>query len=47
MILKAQGVPIAEAYRLRDEMRRVQPGDTLSMTIMRGGSLKELSVVVP
>jgi S1-C subfamily serine protease len=47
VILKAQGVPIAEGHRLRDQMRRVSPGDTLSMTIMREGRLQELSTVLP
>jgi S1-C subfamily serine protease len=47
VILKAQGVPIAERHRLREQMRRVGPGDTLSMTIMREGRLQELSTVLP
>jgi S1-C subfamily serine protease len=43
VILKAQGVPIGERHRLREEMRRVRPGDTLSMTVMRDGRIQELS----
>jgi serine protease Do len=47
VILKAQGVPIGEGHRLREEMRRVKPGDTLSMTVMRGGRVEELSTTLP
>jgi S1-C subfamily serine protease len=47
VILKAQGVPIGEAQRLRDQLRRVGPGDTLSVTVMREGRLRELSTVLP
>ena len=47
VILQAQGVPIAEGHRLREEMRRVGPGDTLSMTIMRDGRIQGLSTVLP
>jgi S1-C subfamily serine protease len=47
VILKAQGVPIGEAHRLRDQFRRVGPGDTLSVTIMREGRIQELSTVLP
>ena len=47
VILKAQGVPIGEAHRMRDELRRVSPGDTLSVTIMREGRIRELSTVFP
>lgn len=46
MILKAQGVPIGEGHRLREELRRVGPGDTLSVTIMREGRVQELSTVL-
>jgi S1-C subfamily serine protease len=46
VILKAQGVPIGEAHRLRDQLRRVGPGDTLSVTIMREGRIQELSTVL-
>jgi S1-C subfamily serine protease len=47
VIVKAQGVPIGEAPRLREQLRRVGPGDTLSVTIMREGRLQELSTVLP
>ena len=47
VILKAQGVPIGEAHRLREQLRGVSPGDTLSLTIMREGRLQELSTVLP
>jgi serine protease Do len=47
VILKAQGVPIGEGHRLREQLRRVGPGDTLSVTIMREGRLQELSTVLP
>jgi serine protease Do len=47
VILKAQGIPIAEGHRLRDKLRGVRPGDTLSMTIMRQGRIQELSTVLP
>jgi S1-C subfamily serine protease len=47
VILKAQGVPIGEAPRLRDQLRRIGPGDTLSVTIMREGRIQELSTVLP
>jgi S1-C subfamily serine protease len=46
VILKAQGVPIGEAHRLRDQLRRVDPGDTLAVTIMREGRIQELSTVL-
>jgi S1-C subfamily serine protease len=46
VILKAQGVPIGEGHRLREELRRVGPGDTLSVTIMREGHVQELSTVL-
>jgi serine protease Do len=46
VILKAQGVPIGEGHRLREELRRVGPGDTLSVTIMREGRVQELSTVL-
>lgn len=44
--LAAQGVPIGEAHRLGDQLRRVGPGDTLSVTIMREGRVQELSTVL-
>ena len=47
VILKAQGVPVGEAHRLREQLRRVGPGDTLSVTVMRDGRLQELSTVLP
>ena len=47
VILKAQGVPVGEGHRLRDELGRVGPGDTLSLTIMRDGRIQELSTVLP
>ncbi|MBI2202447.1 MAG: trypsin-like peptidase domain-containing protein [Candidatus Rokubacteria bacterium] len=47
VILEAQGVPIGEAPRLRDQLRRVGPGDTLSVTIMRDGRLQKLLTVLP
>ena len=47
VILKAQGVPVGEGHRLRDQLRRVGPGDTLSVTIMRGGRIQELSTALP
>jgi serine protease Do len=47
VIFKAQGISIGEGHRLREELRRVGPGDTLSVTIMREGRIQELSTVLP
>jgi S1-C subfamily serine protease len=47
VILKAQGIPVGEAHPLREQLRRMRPGDTLSVTIMRQGRLQELSMVLP
>jgi serine protease Do len=47
VILKAQGVPVGDGHRLRNELGRVGPGDTLSLTIMRDGRVQELSTVLP
>jgi serine protease Do len=46
VILKAQGVPIGEAHRFRDQLRQVGPGDTLAVTIMREGRIQELLTVL-
>jgi S1-C subfamily serine protease len=46
VILKVQGVSIGEAHRMRDQLRRVGPGDTLSVTVVREGRLQELSTVL-
>ena len=47
VILKAQGVPVGDGHRLRDELGRVGPGNTLSLTIIRDGRVQELSTVLP
>jgi S1-C subfamily serine protease len=47
VILKAQGVPVGEAHPLRENLRRLGPGDTLSVTIMRAGRVQELTTVLP
>jgi S1-C subfamily serine protease len=47
VILKAQGIPVGDGHRLRDQLGRVGPGDTLSVTIMREGRIQDLSTVVP
>jgi S1-C subfamily serine protease len=46
VILKAQGVPVGEAHPLREALRSLKPGDTLSVTILRAGHVQQLSTVL-
>ena len=47
VILKVQGIPVGEARPLREQMRKLGPGDQLSITIMRQGRVQELSSALP
>lgn len=47
VILKVQGISVGDAHPLRNQLRSLRPGDTLSITIMRKGRHQELSTVLP
>ena len=47
VVLRVQGVPVAEGHRLKEMLGRLQSGERLTMTIVRQGRLQELSMTVP
>jgi len=47
VILKVHGISVGDAHPLRNQLRSLKPGDTLSIMIMREGRHLELSTVLP
>ncbi len=47
VILKVQDVPVGEARPLREQLRKLKPGDTVAVTILRAGHVQQLSAALP
>lgn len=47
VILMVQGMPCGELHRVQDALAELKPGERLTVTILREGQLRELTMVVP
>ena len=47
VILKVQGMPCGETHRVHDALAELKPGERLTLTILREGHARELTMVVP
>ena len=47
VILSVQGMPCGELHRVQDALAELQPGERLTLTIIREGQRRDLSMVVP
>jgi len=47
IILSVQGMPCSETHRVYDALAELRPGERLTVTVMREGQLRELSMIVP
>lgn len=47
VILKVQGMPCGETHRVYDALAELKPGEQLTVTVLRDGRVRELTMVVP
>ena len=47
VILGVQGMPCTETHRVYDALAELKPGERLTVTVIREGQLRELSMIVP